>query len=58
MHTRRTLNRDNKNQIGGAILGITTKEKDSGVTFSADTKVSYQCGITASKGNRIIGIHS
>ena len=32
----------------------TTKEKASGVTFSADMKVSEQCGIAASKGNPIL----
>ena len=38
---------------GGAVLFRTTQEKDLGVTFSADLKVSEQCGIAASKGNRI-----
>ena len=40
--------------MGDAILGRTTQEKDLGVTFSADMKVSEQCGIAASKGNKII----
>ena len=31
-------------------------EKDLGVTFSADMKVSEQCGIAASKGNQILGL--
>ena len=36
-------------KMGGAVLGRTTKEKNIGVTFSADKKVSEQCGIAASK---------
>ena len=32
------------------------KEKDLGITISADMKVSEQCGIAASKGNQIIGL--
>ena len=39
---------------GGAVLGRTTQEKDLGVTFSGDMKVSEQCGIAASKQNHII----
>ena len=42
--------------MGDAVLGRTTQEKDLGVTFSADMKVSEQCGIAASKGNKIIGL--
>ena len=42
--------------MGDAVLGTTTQEKDLGVTFSADMKVSEQCGIAASKGNKIIGL--
>ena len=37
-------------------MGDTVKEKDLGVTVSADMKVSEQCGIAASKGNQIIGL--
>ena len=33
-----------------------TQEKDLGVSFSATMKVSEQCGIAASKGNKIIGL--
>ena len=36
------------------VLGTTVKEKDLGVTISADMKVSEQCGIPASKGNKIL----
>ena len=39
-----------------AVLGRTTQEKDLGVTFSGDMKVSEQCGIAASKGNQILGL--
>ena len=39
-----------------AVLSRTTKEKELGVTFSADMKVSEQCGIAASKGNHILGL--
>ena len=42
--------------MGDAVLGRTTQEKDLGATFSADMKVSEQCGISASKGNQIIGL--
>ena len=43
-------------KMGDAVLGRTTQEKDLGVTFSADMKVSEQCGIAASKGNPILGL--
>ena len=36
-------------------MGTIIKEKDLGVTISADMKVSEQCGIAASKGNQILG---
>ena len=36
--------------------GRTTQEKDLGVTFSVDMKVSEQCRIAASKGNKILGL--
>ena len=41
---------------GDAVLGRNTQENDLGVTFSADMKVSEQCGIAASKGNQILGL--
>ena len=34
----------------------TVKEKDLGLTPSADRKVSELCGIAASKGNQILGL--
>ena len=43
-------------KMGDAVLGRTTQEKDLGVTFSADMKVSEQCWIAASKGNQILGL--
>ena len=42
-------NMDEEYKMGDAVLGRTTQEKDLGVTFSADMKVSEQCGIAASK---------
>ena len=49
-------NMDKEYQMRDAVLGRTTQEKDLGVTFSADMKVSEQCGIVAPKGNQIIGL--
>ena len=48
---------DEEYKMGDAVLGRTTQEKDLGVTFSADMKVSEQCGIAASKGNQILGLN-
>ena len=45
-------------KMGDTILGTTVKEKDLGVTISADMKVSEQCGIAASKGNKILGLEN
>ena len=33
--------------MGDTVLGTTVKEKDLGVTISADMKVAEQCGIAA-----------
>ena len=38
-------NMDEEYKMGDAVLGRTTQEKDLGVTFSADMKVSEQCGL-------------
>ena len=38
------------------VLLKTSKEKDLGVTISADWKVSEQCGIAARKGNQLLGM--
>ena len=43
-------------KMGDTVLGTTVKEKDLGVTISADTKVSEKCGIASSKGNQILGL--
>ena len=40
-------------KMGDTVLGTTIKEKDLGITISADMKVSEQCGIAALKGNQI-----
>ena len=47
---------DEEYKMGDAVLGRATQEKDLGVTFSADMNVSEQCGIAASKGNKILGL--
>ena len=46
---------DEEYKMGDTVLGRITQEKDLVVTFNADMKVSEQCGITASKGNQILG---
>ena len=49
-------NMDEEYKMGDAVLSRTTQEKDLGVTFSADMKVSEQCRMAASKGNKILGL--
>ena len=49
-------NMDEEYKMGDNVLGRTTQEKDLGVTFSADVKVSEQCRIAASTGNQILGL--
>ena len=49
-------NMDEEYKMGDTVLGRTAQEKDLGVTFSADMKVSEQCGIPASKGNQVLGL--
>ena len=49
-------NLDVNYKMGDTVLGTTVKEKDLGVTISADMKVSEQCGIAASNGNQILGL--
>ena len=49
-------NMDEEYKEGDAVLGRTTQEKDLGVTFSVDMKVSEQCGIAVSKGNKMLGL--
>ena len=36
------------------LLNTTVKEKDLELTISADMKVSEQCGIAATKGNKFL----
>ena len=48
-------NLDINYNMGDTVLGTTVKEKDLGITISADMKVSEQCGIAASNGNHILG---
>ena len=55
LHTGRG-NLDVNYKMGDTVLGTTVKEKDLGVTISADMNVSEQCGIAASKGNQILGL--
>ena len=40
--------------MGGTVLSTTVKNKDLGLTISADMKVSEQCVIAAAKGNQIL----
>ena len=47
---------DEEYKMGDAVLDRTTQEKDLGVTFSADMKVSEQSGIAASKGVLVLGL--
>ena len=57
MHTHRTWKHGQRiYEMGDAVLGRTTQEKDLGVTFCADMKVSEQCRIAALKGNQILGL--
>ena len=41
--------------MGDTVLNTTEKEKDLGLTISADMKLSEQCAIAAAKGNQILG---
>ena len=43
-------------EMHNTVLLKTSKEKDIGVTISADLKVSEQCGIAARKGNQLLGM--
>ena len=42
--------------MGNTTLGTSVKEKDLGVTVSADMTVWEQCGLAAAKGNQILGL--
>ena len=41
---------------GNTILGTSVKEKDMGVSVSADVTVSEQCEFAAAKGHQILGL--
>ena len=43
-------------KMGGTVLYTTVKEKDLGITISANVKVLEQCGIAASKGAQKHGL--
>ena len=49
-------NEDAQYTMGDTVLNTTLKEKDLGLTISADMKASEQCGIVAAKGNQILGL--
>ena len=49
-------NEDAQYTMCGTVLNTTVKEKDLGLTISADMKVSEQCGIAAAKRNNIFGL--
>ena len=49
-------NLDVNYKMGDTVLGTTVKEKDLGATISADMKLSEQCSIATSKGNKILGL--
>ena len=52
MPTHRTRDLDVNNRMEGTIV----REKDLGITISADMNVSKPRGIAALKGNRILGV--
>ena len=47
---------DDVDKLVKVVLGRTTQEKDLGVKFSVDMKVSEQCRIAASRGNQVLGL--
>ena len=48
-------NMEEEYKMGDSILRRNAKQKNLGLKFSADIKVSEQCGIAASKDNLILG---
>ena len=50
------MNLDVNYKMRDTVLGITVKERDLGGTLSTDMKVSEQCCIAVSKGNKILGL--
>ena len=55
LHIRRANGKE-PYEMHNTVLLKTSKEKDLGVTISADWKVSEQCGIAARKGNQLLGM--
>ena len=55
MHTV-SGNTDMNYEMGGTIRSKTVKEKYVGVTMNANMKVSEQCRIAASKGDKVLGM--
>ena len=49
-------NMDEEDKMWDAVPGRTTKEKDLGLTLSANMKVSEQCRMAASKGYQVLGL--
>ena len=49
-------NEDAQYTMGDTVLSTTVKEKNLGLTISADIKVSEQCAIAAAKGHQILGL--
>ena len=47
---------DEEYKLGDVVLGRIAQERDLGVTFCADMKVSEQCQFAALKGNQILGL--
>ena len=56
MSTYRTREHGYSYNNGDTVVGTTVKEKDLGITKSADMKVSEQCVIAASNCNEILGL--
>ena len=56
MPTHRTRDLDVNNRMEGTVRGTIVREKDLGITISADMNVSKPRGIAALKGNRILGV--
>ena len=55
LHTRHG-NLDVKYKMGDTVLGTTINDNDLEVTIRADMNVSEQCGVVASKDDRILGM--
>ena len=49
-------NDDAQYTMGDTVQNTTVKEKDLGLTISADMKVSEECALAAAKGNQILGL--